>query len=311
MPAFDASLTLVDWRARRDAYRERVQPWVADRVCRSSRQVAHPVYDFLFEYYSFRPSYLMRWSPGVNVRLAGAAADDPDWRSWFRPCTGGRVLSAASFPARRVAFLHWVVAYLEATGTRDPFLGCFGLHEWAMVYRDPAVRHRRVPLRLSRDETDAVVEGSVLCCTHFDAYRFFSRDAIPRNRLALARAATLAHDQPGCVHVSMDLYKWAYTIAPYLASEVIADSFELAVAARELDMRASPYDLRAFGFDAIPIETREGRDRYVAGQRELHRRANPVRERVLSEYRRLLSLVTNQDAGRLDTSDEKNPIASS
>jgi hypothetical protein len=277
-----------------------------------SRQRKHPVYDFLFEYYAYRPSYLMRWSPGVGVRLEGASGDDLDWRPWFRPCNGGWVLPAAEFPRRRVPFLRWAIDYLETTGEREPSFGCFGLHEWAMVYREEQVRHDRVPLRLSRAETDAVVEAAPLRCTHYDAFRFFTPAAVPLNRVALRREVTAEHDQPGCLHVTMDLYKWAFVIAPYSAAEVVADAFELAVATRELDMRASPYDLKGFGFTPIPIETREGREEYVEGQRELHRRARPVREAVLAEYRRLERLAGGQalPAGR-NTGSEKNPMPSS
>ena len=32
----------------------------------------HPVHDFLFTYYSFRPAQLRRWSPGYGVVLADA-----------------------------------------------------------------------------------------------------------------------------------------------------------------------------------------------------------------------------------------------
>ena len=288
---FDRTLSRAEWTARREAYRARVGPWAADRSDRSGRQVKHPVRDFLFEYYAYRPSYLMRWSPGVGVRLEGAADADLDWRAWFRPCDGGWVLPAAEFPRQRLPFLRWAVNYLELTGSREPSFSCFGLHEWAMVYREERVRHGRVPLRLSRTETDAVVESAPLRCTHYDAFRFFTPAAAPLNRVVLRREVTTEHDQPGCLHVTMDLYKWAFVIAPYSAAEVIADAFELALAAREVDMRASPYDLTGFGFAPIRIETREGREEYVETQRELWRRARPVRERVLGEYRRLEGLV--------------------
>ncbi len=284
-------MTPDDWRARRAAYQSRVRPWAEDRVRRVGRQRKHPVYDFLFEYYAYRSSYLLRWSPGVGVRLDGATEDDLDWRPWFRPCDGGWVLPAAGFPQRRLPFLHWAINYLGTTGEREPSFGCFGLHEWAMVYREEQVRHGRVPLRLSRAETDAVVETAAVRCTHYDAFRFFTPAAVPLNRVALRREATTDHDQPGCLHVTMDLYKWAFVIAPYSAAEVIADTFELALATRELDMRASPYDLTDFGFAPIRIETREGREEYVEAQRELWQRARQVRETVLNEYRRLIGLV--------------------
>ena len=248
----------------------------------------HPVTDFLFEYYAFRAGHLARWSPGVGVRLDGAT--DTDWKHWFAPCDGGMVLPAAAFPRHRLDYLRWAVAYLEATQAREPVFGCFGLHEWAMVYREPTVRHR-VPLRLSRDDTDRVVEAGTVRCTHFDAFRFFTPAAVPLNRYELTRPAATANDQPGCVHVTMDLYKFGFKVAPFVPAELVADAFELAVAARELDMRASPYDLTAFGYAPVRIETREGREEYAAGQRELYLRARPVRERMLTAYRHLLALA--------------------
>ena len=54
-------------------------------------------------------------------------------------------------------------------------------------------------------------------------------------------------------------------------------------------MRASPYDLRAFGLAPIRIETTAGREEYVELQRAVIERAAPVRERLLSVYRGLLS----------------------
>jgi hypothetical protein len=309
---FDRTLPPEEWRTRREAYRTRVLSWAEDRVRRVSRQQKHPVYDFLFEYYAYRPSYLLRWSPGVGVRLDGVSEGELDWRPWFRPCGGGWILPAGEFPRHRLPFLRWAIEYLETTGEREPSFGCFGLHEWAMVYREEQVRHGRVPLRLSRAETDSVVESAPLRCTHFDAFRFFTPAAVPLNRMALRREVTAEHDQPGCVHVTMDLYKWAFVIAPYSAAEVVADAFELAVATRELDMRASPYDLMEFGFKPIPIETREGREEYAEAQRELYRRARPVREAVLTEYCRLQELAMGQVPldGR-NTGSERNPMSSS
>jgi hypothetical protein len=61
---------------------------------------------------------------------------------------------------------------------------------------------------------------------------------------------------------------------------LLADAFELALAAREIDMRASPYDLRDLGFDPIKIETTEGRAEYEREQRSLTARAGPIRERL-------------------------------
>lgn len=274
---------MTDWRSRRAAYRARVGPLASDRISRSGRK--HPVYDFLFEYYSYRPAHLLRWSPGVGVQLEGATPADTDWPHLFRECDGGVVLPPDDFPEKRRAYLSWAIDYLQTVADREPQFGCFGLHEWAMVYRSEEVRHSRVPLRIA---AEPVVESVPLRCTHYDAFRFFTPAAVPRNRVQLSREVTTDHDQPGCIHVTMDLYKFAYKLAPWVASDVVAEAFELAAAAREIDMRASPYDLTAFGFSPIRIETKDGREEYVHEQRELTKRAEPVRAMVLAGYRALV-----------------------
>src|SRR5262245_59781060 len=43
------------WREAKANYLTRVSPWGEERVRRMARHEKHPVYDFLFEYYSFRP----------------------------------------------------------------------------------------------------------------------------------------------------------------------------------------------------------------------------------------------------------------
>jgi hypothetical protein len=274
------------WREAKASYLARVRPWAEDRVRRTARHEKHPVYDFLFEYYSFRPAHLLRWTPGFGVTLEGTTREDISWGEFV---AGGNGLSlpASAFPEHRVSYLRWAVDYLGAVHAREPSFACMGLHEWAMVYRDPNVRHPHVPLRLTREEIDAVIDSQALLCTHYDAFRFFTPHAGPRNRWELTRAATTDHDQPGCIHANMDLYRFAYKIAPFCPSDVVADAFEVALAAREVDMRASPYDLSGYGFPAIPIETRAGRELYVELQRAIAAQAAPVRERLLGVYRQL------------------------
>ncbi len=274
------------WQAQRVAYLARVSPWAEERTARMARGEKHPVYDFLFEYYSWRPAHLLRWTPGFGVTLEGATRDDIAWAE-FVPSDNGLSLPASAFPEHRGSYLQWAVDYLRVVLAREPSFACLGLHEWAMVYRDPNVRHPSVPLRLSRDETNAVVDSQPLCCTHYDAFRFFSQDAAPLNRYPLKRTSTPDHDQPGCIHANMDLYKFAFKIAPFCPSDVVADAFEVARFAREIDMRASPYDLIAYGFAPIEIETRTGREEYVELQHEVYLQAQPVRERVREVYERL------------------------
>lgn len=282
-----ACLSADCWRARRDAHRARLAPYAQDRTARSARGEKHPVRDFLFEYYSYRPAHLLRWSPGFDVVLVEADPADVEWPA-FERVADGTVLPAQRFPRHRLPFLRWAAHYLESIAARPPQFGCFGLHEWAMLYRTDAVRHARTPLRLSLDDIAAVVEAESLCCTHFDAFRFFTPAAVPRNRHLLSRQSTDRFDQPGCVHVTMDLYRYAYKLSPWTPGEILADAFELAWKARELDMRASPYDLRCYGLEPIRIETPAGKEAYVAAQRQLVEAARPLRQRLLHCYQRLL-----------------------
>ncbi|MBL8823460.1 MAG: 3-methyladenine DNA glycosylase [Planctomycetia bacterium] len=280
------------WQTARETHQQRVQFWINDRVERSLRNEKHPVYDFLFEYYTFRPSHLGRFSPGMGVLIQGVPAESLDWSTYYQPVDGGIAITADTFPVKRLPLVRWGVRFLEQTLERPPVWHCFGLHEWAMVYRAMKGRHEQVPLRLSSDEIARLVEENQLCCTHFDAYRFFTPEAKPLNRMQLNRLSLNDYDQPGCIHVNMDLYKWAFHLAPFISSELIADAFELAVAAREVDMRASPYDLKQFGFEPICIETKAGREEYVRNQRMISERGIPVRRRLLEAYRYIERGVT-------------------
>lgn len=66
------------------------------------------------------------------------------------------------------------------------------------------------------------------------------------------------------------------------------DCFDLAWDARELDMRAAPYDIRDWGYEPIPVETTEGKAEYVRIQRELSERSIELRERLLAVCERYL-----------------------
>ncbi|WP_020473551.1 hypothetical protein [Zavarzinella formosa] len=250
----------------------------------------HPARDFLFEYFSFRPSQLLRWSPGPDCLLENARSEELAWKGVFETVPEGLVLPAAAFPPHRLTFVRWAFNYLNKIAARPAFSGCFGLHEWAMVYREENIRHGRTPLRLSPDDIAGIVETGDLCCTHYDAYRFFTPLAVPKNRHQLTRDTTEHFDQPGCVHVTMDLYRYAYKIAPWVSGELLGDAFLLAWEARELDMRASPYDMTGYELEPIRIEEATGRQEYVRRQQELTRKAEPIRTKLIKVYERLLEV---------------------
>jgi hypothetical protein len=276
------------WTARADAHAQRVDTFVAPHVKRAQRGEAHPVWDFLFSYYSLRPGQLRRWHPGYGVLLAGSeAVRRYAGRRGYTADDGGVTVSPA-YLRSRLDTVSFVARLLRATARRPARLNCFGLHEWAMVYHDGAVRHERVPLRLGAAGTDAVVEAMPLRCTHFDAFRFFAESAQPRNATALSRVAQIATEQPGCLHTAMDLYKWSYKLSPLIDSQLLLDCLELAAAAREVDMRASPYDLSDYGYSPIAVEHPVGRAEYVRCQSALALRAAPLRAALLDRCDLLL-----------------------
>ncbi|QNG25248.1 3-methyladenine DNA glycosylase [Rhodococcus triatomae] len=283
-----------EWTARRTQHRERVARLVDPHAERRASGTAHPVHDFLFTYYSFRPNQLRRWHPGHGIALADAE-ERADWAGYHAVDVGDvRVVTVRpDVLEQRHETVRFVADLLAATESRPAALGCLGLHEWAMVYRaGDDVRHRTVPLRLGAAGTDAVVESLPLRCTHYDAFRFFTDEAAPRNSLTLSRADQVDREQPGCLHAGMDLYKWAYKLVPLVDSDLVLDCLEHAFAARELDMRASPYDLTDYGYSPVPIETAAGRADYVRHQADLAERARPLRARLRHLCEQLLAYPT-------------------
>lgn len=274
------TLPASEWRHREGAHRIRVAGHAEAFVQRRSAGAKHPVWDFLFTYYSFSPNKLMTWCPGVGEGRQG----NPDQReqeyeqeqeqevTWTWPALPDRIRREAA----------WVVQLCANIADRPARFACHGLHEWAMVYKQSAdqVRHGGYELRMSPEALAAFVESQNICCTHYDAFRFYTSEARPLNSFDPKFETRLEMEQGGCLHANMDLYKWAYKLWPWVGSDLVADAFELAVFAREMDMRASPYELTNLGFSPIRIETEEGRVEYRASQQELARRAEPIRERL-------------------------------
>ncbi|CAN7305944.1 3-methyladenine DNA glycosylase [Terrabacter sp. LjRoot27] len=278
-----------EWRERTAAHEARVDAATSAHLARRRDHRTHPVEDFLFTYYSFKPAQLRRWHPGAGTCLAEAAdAPHAEWR--FYAVRGDVVgVDVEAFTAARGDTLRFVRELLVRTAGRPARFGCFGLHEWAMVYRlDPSdVRHSGWPLRLGAAGTDAVVESHQVACSHFDAYRFFTPEAAPLNALAPTRELQSEMEQPGCLHAGMDLYKWAHKLVPAVSSDLVMDCFELARDIRALDMRAAPYDLRELGYEPVRIETAEGKAEYAAAQRGFSARGQALRARLVDAIDRI------------------------
>ncbi|GIH13558.1 3-methyladenine DNA glycosylase [Rugosimonospora africana] len=278
------TLAAADWQPLAREHARRADSLTAAHRDRRAAGERHAIEDFMFDYYGTRPARLRRWHPGAGVSL-GPAADGPAeqaaWR-WYRTDDGGRVsLDIDQFLADRGEAVRFIRDLLRSLAAKPAFTGCFGMHEWAMVYREREHRHP-LPLRLGQAGTDAVVESTPIRCAHFDAFRFFTPEAVPLNRIQPTRAREVEFDQPGCLHVAMDCYKWAMKLGPAVPGDLLLDCFELAAEIRLLDMRASPYDVSGYGHQPVAIETPEGKAEYVARQREAAQRTAGLRARLIA-----------------------------
>lgn len=291
-------LAAADALAREETHIQRVSRYADPYLARRSAGQKHPVEDFLFTYYTQKPGQLKRWHPGAGAVLTGGqAAGRLGWKH-YRMLDDGELASLGlaagstavtfdrpAFLADRKEAVDFAGIILRGTAARPAQFGCFGLHEWAMVYRQDKfdLRHEYLQLRLGAAGTDRVVEDNRIRCTHFDAFRFYTPDAIPLNEHSPSRDTQRHLEQPGCLHANMDLYKWAYKLLPALSSELVMDCFELSWRIRAMDMQASPYDLADWGYPAIPIETPQGKAAYVEHQRAFAMEAGILRERLAAE----------------------------
>lgn len=281
----------LEWTALASVHAARVDEFVEPHLARRESLVKHPVHDFLFTYYSQRPAQLRRWHPGFGVTLRGDVSTYRALKGYAD--TSGTTSVTEEYVASQRTLLTTLHRLLRATASRPAHVGCFGLHEWAMVYRleEDETRHADWPLRLGATGTDQVVESHRIACSHFDAFRFFTTPARPLNTLSPGREDRPDFEQPGCLHAGMDLYKHAFRLTPMIGSDLVADCFDLAREIRVLDMRAAPYDLADLGYEPVRIETPQGKREYAAAQAGFARRGAPLRQRLILECERLLAVV--------------------
>lgn len=288
----DKQLERDQWLSQQSIHEQKISELIDDYLERRSHQQKDPVMDFLFEYYAFRPSYLKSWSPGLGTLLIDGTSHD--WRfDEMEAIEGNCFLSIEYFDPDRISSLQWILEVLKKSANRKPSFGCFGMHEWAMVYKADHVRHDYLSLRMEKDQLAEFVESRPLVCTHFDAFRFFTDEAKPQNKHQLNRDSFSEMEQPGCLHTNMDLYKWAFKMYPWISSDTIRQTFELAVKTRVMDMKASPYDLKERGLEPIKIETEEGRKEYMEKQRAIYKKSQPLRQQLIKEYEHLLDTVSS------------------
>jgi hypothetical protein len=295
------------WRELEQRHTAVVDELTVDHLGRRRRGEPHPVVDFVFTYYRTSVATVRRWHPGPAMILENAhLTERMDWRHYERASLHGRVglmvdpASVLTRCGRRIDRARDVVG---STASRPGATGCFGLHEWAMLYgsAEEDIRHDRIPLRVSHARIDRVVGESRLRCTHFDAFRFFTDAAAPLNQDVLDREGQARNEQPGCLHAGMDLYSHVAGMEAGAPGELLLDALVAAFDAREVDMRSSPYDLSAWGLDPIAVETPEGRAEFVAYQRGWIRRTQALRARFLDAVGTLEATMWNGTGGAQPT----------
>ncbi|WP_216452170.1 hypothetical protein [Arcanobacterium phocae] len=281
------------------------------RVRRRQLGEKNPLEDFLWEYYPLRPGRLAVWHPGFTTdgEPYGLAEPDGDvdsvraWNptdsqapsplSWWKHHAslpwqksvhsemGEAIVVDDEYLQHRSHGIQHLTALNRILSTREATFGCLGWHEWAMVYQADETRHP-LPLRLDVEQTNHLVEQAHIRCTHFDAFRFFMPAAVGFNRVQPTYETVFEHEQPGCIHVSMDLLRTCIQLGPIIPGELTIQAFDLAMEARTIDMAASPYDCSSLGLTAIPIETANGKAEYIERQRELATKARPLRQELLA-----------------------------
>ena len=286
-------LPYAKWQSAAQAHRNRAEQWTQPYRSRRTKGKLHPVHDFLFIYYRFAPAQLEHWHPAPENCIE-TPRPIPDYSEKYYSHSGRALYrDLKKIDAKVRKRLQWSLDLCRAVEHRPAQFGCFGMHEWAMVYRGgPEGRPRHegtLALRLPQGEIDVLVENHLTCCSHFDAFRFFTDSAKPYNKLHPTQNTRLENEQPGCLHTNMDLYKWTAKSMPWVGSDLLWDTFEYAVRCRKIDMRASPYDCTPLGLQPIRIETREGRAEYEYEQRKLTEAGKPLRTRLIASLKNLIS----------------------
>lgn len=282
-------LLLDQWKTHSAEHVDSIRRWTVPFRERRRLGDSHPVHDFLFVYYRYSSMKLEQWHPGTGILLQGATKDQ-----FPQPCyrieKEAILCDPQTISEKERNRLLWTAQLLRRTQSNRANYSCLGLHEWAMVYRGEEVRHEKTTrMRLPQNEIDALVESRPLTCSHFDAFRFFAKDAKPLNRVLPTLNDRPEFEQPACIHANMDLYKWAFKSMPWIGSNLLRRCFELAMLARAVDMRASPYDLSEYEeYTPIKIETADGRAEYEREQRTISDLASPLRNELASKIEQIL-----------------------
>lgn len=274
------------WLKRVAEHQKITSSWITPRLTRRAVGQKHPVDDFLFDYYPISPAKLSTWVPSFEERLEAEIVDFEYFDPNVYEFSDGVISVRSTWLQQHEPKATSALNFLTRVASRAPRIGCFALHEWAMVLDVEQVRHQSWPLRLTQSEIADTIDEIGLRCTHFDAFRFFTPTARPKNPQQLSRDSQIEFDQPGCLHANMDLYRIAFAHSPIVGAEIVREAFALAKEIRTVDMQVAPYDLAALGVQPIPIETPAGRQQFSELQAAFSERAATLRAKLIDQLTR-------------------------
>ena len=109
-------LTRAQWTDRMKRHEQRAREWIDPHLQRRSRGEKHPIWDFLFDYYSIRPSRVLRWHPGLDATLIDATdAPHTHWRDYTVKQDGTVCADVDSFLSHRGNAMDKVLTLLRAS----------------------------------------------------------------------------------------------------------------------------------------------------------------------------------------------------
>ncbi len=324
-PITQKTLSRQEWLSRTHQYQHDLHNLIYPKNLKTGKITQHdthqhPIYNFLHRYYRYSVEYISKYSAGINHLLEDVQPTDlqnehlhteflipyeSSDQNHLYTLDQDRIKLQLNQNKGKYRHANIIQNYqtLLTTLRKPPFYGCFGYHEWAMLYSGrsqprPKPHQPQLPLRVSQEIIDTIVETpGNLKCTHYDAWRFFQKESQAWNIYpSLNRLDQSKIEQPGCIHANMDLFKYAYQLYPFISSELLLKSLEIAIMARKIDVRASPYDCSAYlseeegeeGRSPICVETSEGRKEYIEYQERLVEKAIPIRKEICNIYEQII-----------------------
>lgn len=176
----NAVRTVADWRSEAinhiDTMDILLYPPGGTVKSRSHLVKQHPIYNFLHTYYRYSTKNIKKYSPGLGILMEDVAADNEYLNQKFLQTSAAgtnsfllimdlftKGLQPPNFFLRICdlglgsfyqlprglspdSAFGWITLsnirnILHSTSKRQPFFGCFGLHEWAMLYSGRRFEH--------------------------------------------------------------------------------------------------------------------------------------------------------------------------